>query len=472
MKNNKGIALIGIIVLIITTGIIGGGVYYYLSKQTPEISSSLGEQQEEITEPEEEVVPEEIIFPEEGVATPTEKAPPEEVKPETTCQNECSQVGLKQCLNNSYQVCRNYDADDCLEWGSINNCATNTICQNGVCVQQKCADGTPYGQCSNNKPYYCHDYGVLFEKCDTCECPTGETCYFLSGDYYCFIATCHTDQDCNDGQEKTINKCELSYKEQDEQGRPTLQCTDRLILRGNVKIAVVEYEADGTYYPENFLESLNNKTVREILLRPYTDPSSGKEMTHSFFSLYYLEDYFEQEAQRYGVNVSIIVDVLGPFATNEIPPFDEFDPAMSNFFAEKNEKYGLDLSEYDAIAYLYFTNDVFPFRWQSYAPRTGKNVYIGDGEIHIAGELMVYKRIIKVAHEITHKFGAGDRHIGGWGCSYPEGYVEPNKNPLYPQWEACLMCGSIPIEEKMNREPVDISEVIICEKTAEEIGWK
>jgi hypothetical protein len=60
---------------------------------------------------------------------------PEE--PKITCQNECTQNGLKRCSDNGYQICGNYDEDECLEWGSIINCPLNTICQNGICEKSK-----------------------------------------------------------------------------------------------------------------------------------------------------------------------------------------------------------------------------------------------------------------------------------------------------------------------------------------------
>jgi hypothetical protein len=40
---------------------------------------------------------------------------------------------------------------------------------------QQCADGTPYGQCSANKPKYC-DNGNLVDNCQQCGCPAGQSC--------------------------------------------------------------------------------------------------------------------------------------------------------------------------------------------------------------------------------------------------------------------------------------------------------
>ena len=131
--HNRGQSLIGIIIILIVVGLISCGLYYYyLQKQIPEVS--------EIPEkPKEEVVPSEEIAPPEEVVPPKEEIPTEEVKPEITCQNECSPTGSKKCSNNGYQICGNYDADNCLEWSTITNCPACQYCQgatSGSCVNR------------------------------------------------------------------------------------------------------------------------------------------------------------------------------------------------------------------------------------------------------------------------------------------------------------------------------------------------
>lgn len=100
------------------------------------------------------------------------------------CQNECDQVELKKCANeNSYQICGNYDADSCLEWGSIINCPSNTICQNGSCIQRvepcqdECAQ-TGIRRCSNDDYQICGNYDTdsCLEWSSVINCPQNTTC--------------------------------------------------------------------------------------------------------------------------------------------------------------------------------------------------------------------------------------------------------------------------------------------------------
>lgn len=179
MKNNfskRGQSLIEIVIALVIAGLITGGLYYYFSKQIPKMPE-ISEKSAEEVKPEEKVVipPPEEKLPKEEVAPPKVEALPEEIKSEVTCQDKCSPAGSKRCSDNGYQICGNYDADACLEWSSTINCPLNTICQNGVCIQQKCADGTLYGQCSTNKPKYC-DNGNLVNKCSICGCSSGLKC--------------------------------------------------------------------------------------------------------------------------------------------------------------------------------------------------------------------------------------------------------------------------------------------------------
>ena len=50
------------------------------------------------------------------------------------CKNSCSEFGLKGCSDNYYQICGNYDNDNCLEWGVITPCSIGESCVRGNCI--------------------------------------------------------------------------------------------------------------------------------------------------------------------------------------------------------------------------------------------------------------------------------------------------------------------------------------------------
>ena len=49
-------------------------------------------------------------------------------------------------------------------------------------LAKKCSDGTPYSQCSEDKPWYCSDKGVLESDCSRCGCPNSYPNCATAGD--------------------------------------------------------------------------------------------------------------------------------------------------------------------------------------------------------------------------------------------------------------------------------------------------
>ena len=122
--NKKGNALIGIIIVLVVAGLISGGLYYYLSKQIPEAPG----------------ISEKLV--EGGIVKPDENAPSPEEKPEEELPKE--EITPEEKIEEKPAV-------------------------------QKCVDGTPYDQCSVNKPKYC-DNGNLTNSCSICGCPYNQQC--------------------------------------------------------------------------------------------------------------------------------------------------------------------------------------------------------------------------------------------------------------------------------------------------------
>ena len=82
------------------------------------------------------------------------------------------------------------------------------------------------------------------------------------------------------------------------------------------------------------------------------------------------------------------------------------------------------------------------------------------------------KNNIVIAHELLHTVGATDKYdIATGNPLYPQGYVEPQREPLYPQEFAEIMAGATPITESKHIMPEALAEVIIGVKTAKEINW-
>lgn len=79
---------------------------------------------------------------------------------------------------------------------------------------------------------------------------------------------------------------------------------------------------------------------------------------------------------------------------------------------------------------------------------------------------------VVIAHELLHTFGASDKYdVAGNRPLYPDGFVDPDAQPLYPQQRAEIMAGRIPISETRAEVPAGMEEVAIGARTAREINW-
>jgi hypothetical protein len=80
---------------------------------------------------------------------------------------------------------------------------------------------------------------------------------------------------------------------------------------------------------------------------------------------------------------------------------------------------------------------------------------------------------VVIAHELLHTLGASDKYDLATGLPlYPIGFADPDRMPLYPQSQAELMAGRIPIDARDARTPPSFDKVVIGPATALEIGWR
>jgi hypothetical protein len=85
---------------------------------------------------------------------------------------------------------------------------------------------------------------------------------------------------------------------------------------------------------------------------------------------------------------------------------------------------------------------------------------------------MSNKNNIVIAHELLHLAGATDKYHPAHELPvYPAGYADPEARPLYPQAEAEIMAGSIPVSAEKAEMPESLDETVIGPATAREINW-
>lgn len=76
-----------------------------------------------------------------------------------------------------------------------------------------------------------------------------------------------------------------------------------------------------------------------------------------------------------------------------------------------------------------------------------------------------------MAHEIMHTVGATDKYDQRLMPIYPHGYVEPDRQPLYPQPYAEIMAGRMAVSADKAQIPNSLRAVKVGTSTAKEVNW-
>jgi len=75
-------------------------------------------------------------------------------------------------------------------------------------------------------------------------------------------------------------------------------------------------------------------------------------------------------------------------------------------------------------------------------------------------------------HELMHVLGASDKYdLVSGSPDYPEGFANPDQQPVYPQELAELMARVIPLSENKFELARSLGRTRIGQRTAKEIGW-
>lgn len=96
---------------------------------------------------------------------------------------------------------------------------------------------------------------------------------------------------------------------------------------------------------------------------------------------------------------------------------------------------------------------------------------IGSVNLFASSKQATQNNVVLV-HELLHGFGATDKYnLGNGEPIFPIGYAQADRQPLYPQTEAEIMGGRIPLSEHKSKMPNDLNETVISILTAKEVGW-
>lgn len=188
-----------------------------------------------------------------------------------------------------------------------------------------------------------------------------------------------------------------------------------------------------------------------------------------------VERYLESQARNYMKTGLKPVDiVLGPMVDSVPPQMPDYDGIWDNMWfslklrawVEKNDPIG-DLGDIRLFAVFHDPEQ------SSYLPHSVglQKGLMGVVHGYADPEKMGTNNFV-LTHELLHTFGATDKYDPDTNLPlYPRGYAMPNKVQLYPQNQAEIMGGRIPLDRHTAETPSSLDESIIGGFTAWEINW-
>jgi hypothetical protein len=248
-------------------------------------------------------------------------------------------------------------------------------------------------------------------------------------------------------------------------------------LRIAVLLLILAFVALNTYFDRVYSTDWDSP-LRVAVFPINADDSevSGRYIRQlSSDSLTEIETFFEQEAHEYGLQMErpIRLTLAPPLAQS--PPALAPDPGMlaaawwslrMRFWAWRIDAPGPapDIK----LFVLYHDPAISPAVPHSLGVQKGL-----FGVVHLFADAgMQGSNDAVMAHELLHTLGATDKYdLRTNQPRQPDGYAEPDRDPLYPQSFAELMGGRIPVSSTESTTPESLQQVIIGARTASEIGW-
>ncbi len=220
----------------------------------------------------------------------------------------------------------------------------------------------------------------------------------------------------------------------------------------SLEVVIYPINADGSPNTSNYIASLDLDIFRPI------------------------EQFFQTEGTQYNLELAepVIMD-LAPEIKN-LPPSPPFGADMFaimwwslrlRYWAWKNDSYSGPLTNIQVFV-LYHDPEVHK--------QLDHSLGLKEGHICIvkafATRHQAARNNVIITHEMLHTLGATDKYnLQTLQPIYPEGYADPEKEPLLPQEYAEIMGRAIPLSPSESKIPDSLAYTVVGPITAEEIKW-
>ena len=188
-----------------------------------------------------------------------------------------------------------------------------------------------------------------------------------------------------------------------------------------------------------------------------------------------IENFFKREAQGSGISLEQPFKLLLAHTVDELPPPP---PEQGSNVLEiawwslKLRYWAFSQDNADFAPHIKIFVIYHPYTEEKLAHSLGMEKGM-IGVVHaFAHREMEGKNNLVIAHEMLHTIGATDKYDLQTGePRFPDGYVEPDKSPRYPQRYTELMGGRTPLSQSESVMPRSLRGVKLGAMTQQEINW-
>jgi len=254
-----------------------------------------------------------------------------------------------------------------------------------------------------------------------------------------------------------------------------------VIRRGRVYTLIVLLFLGWTYWAYEGLLKARWDIPYTLILYPYNGDNSP-EVDRFLNSLrakdfVNLNTYLTQQAANFGIDLKPALQVQLADVSEVLPPlaYTESEYKLAKllgslslrFWAYRHiDYYGLGGPSIQLLVKYYKT------------PPNTESLDYGLEKSHLGVVELGIPLVNKNSNEVLlmqtmlHALGAPYHNTASGYPSFPAGFADASQAPLYPQYQAEIMSGRLPLNETQSLPALSLGECVIGDKTAASLQWK
>jgi plasmid stabilization system protein ParE len=216
-------------------------------------------------------------------------------------------------------------------------------------------------------------------------------------------------------------------------------------------VTVYPHNEDGTQQAQRYIDALNQDDLQPIA------------------------DWMAAEARRYGIELERPIYIALGEPISDPPPQQ---PVGGNLLERMiwvgklrwwRFRFDDQGQDPDIIAVARYHD---PNRTYTVPHSTGlERIRVASAHLFATRSQSGANRVV-LTHELLHTVGATDKYdLGNLRPLFPHGYAEPDRSPVYPQRQAEIMAGRIPVSSTALVQAASLNQTRIGTLTAKELGW-